>query len=155
MLGKEAGHGLLGAAVGIAGEIVECGEEAACKRRGERDVQAGGRLIGISGERDDGFFFLIGAGYGTGFRVALFHANRNDGKRNFHGVGFFVGESFCQKNGFVDGLRADAPVYLCFAFAGDFEGRGLASENFETFKIERDLNGFPSLRGSCERSRKQ
>src|SRR5271163_3126757 len=125
-VGEEAGHGLLGAAVRIGGEIVERGEDASGQRRAEGDVQSRGRLIGIPWKRDDGFFFLIGARDRAGFRVVLFHAKRNYGKRDLHGVGFFVSESFREQIGFVNRLRVDAPVNLGFAFCGNLDGSGLA-----------------------------
>ena len=53
-VGQEAGHGLLGAAVGIAGEIAERGKEAAGYRRSDLEMQRVGRGIGVSWEVDGG-----------------------------------------------------------------------------------------------------
>ena len=42
-VGQIAGHGLLGAAVGVAGEVVECGEERAGDRGADLDAEASAR----------------------------------------------------------------------------------------------------------------
>ena len=53
-VGQEAGHGLLGAAIGIAGEIAERGEETAGNRRSDLEVQRVRGGIGVRREVDGG-----------------------------------------------------------------------------------------------------
>ena len=139
---KEAGHGLLGAAVGIAGEVIECIEETAGHRGTERDVESGRGPIGIAGKIDGDVARGIGGEDAAGFCVADFHAERNHRKRQLQSVRFFVGERFGEQIGFGNGLRAHAPVKLGFAAAGNFHLARLAIEDVETFESERDVDGL-------------
>ncbi len=98
-VGQEAGHGLLGAAPGIAGEVIERVEDGAGDSWSNGDGE--GARTGIrSGGISEGPLILAGAGEDdAGSGGALLDAEGQDGQRHLQRVRFLIGKRLGSEDG--------------------------------------------------------